>query len=141
MSAGNYESAKSPFVADIGAQMEDWQEGYIRMSLQVEEKHTNANGVMHGGVAMAVMDELMGAVVASVRGMDEMWSAPHSTVDMSISFIGGVTPGDDLVFEGRATKVGRSVAFAEADLHRRGEEKLLARGKFTFVIPEKEATT
>ena len=63
-----------------------------------------------------------------------MEETPHTTVEMSVSFIGGVGIGDDLVFEGKVIRIGRSVAFAEADVRKRGEEKLVASGKFTYVI-------
>jgi uncharacterized protein (TIGR00369 family) len=124
----------SPFVALIGARMEEWREGYVRMALTLEEKHTNPNGVMHGGVATSLMDEALGAVIASVRGLDAMSAAPHATVDMNVSFLAGPRVGDEIIVEGRALKVGRSVAFGEAEVRRRGRDDLIAKGRFTFVI-------
>lgn len=128
------EHRASPFVAAIGACLEEWQEGFIRLSLAIEDRHTNPNGVMHGGVITTLMDEAVGAVIASVRGLDAMAAAPHSTVDMNVSFLSAARPGDDLVVEGRALKIGRSVAFAEAEAKRRGEDRLIAKGRFVFVI-------
>jgi uncharacterized protein (TIGR00369 family) len=126
--------APSPFVQMIGGKFEEWREGYVRMSLVVEEKHTNPNGVMHGGVLTTLMDETLGAVVASVRGMDVMRAAPHATVEMNVSFLAGARPGDEIIVEGRALKVGRSVAFGEAEARRRGSDDLIAKGRFTYVI-------
>jgi uncharacterized protein (TIGR00369 family) len=126
--------APSPFVQMIGARFEEWREGYVRMSLVVEEKHTNPNGVMHGGVLTTLMDETLGAVIASVRGMDVMRAAPHATVEMNVSFLAGARPGDEIIVEGRALKVGRSVAFGEAEARRRGSDDLIAKGRFTYVI-------
>lgn len=126
--------APSPFVQMIGARFEEWREGYVRMSLVVEEKHTNPNGVMHGGVLTTLMDETLGAVVASVRGMDVMRAAPHATVEMNVSFLAGARPGDEIIVEGRALKVGRSVAFGEAEARRQGSDDLIAKGRFTYVI-------
>lgn len=114
--------------------MEEWQEGYVRLSLVLEEKHTNPNGVMHGGVATTLMDEALGAVVASVRGVVAMQSAPHATVEMNCSFLAGPREGDEIVVEGRALRVGRSVAFGEAEVRRRGRGDMIAKGRFTFVI-------
>lgn len=125
----------SSFVALIGAKLEEWSEGYVRMALTLEEKHTNPNGVMHGGVATSLMDEVLGAVIASVRGLDVMAAAPHATVDMNVSFLAGPRVGDEIIVEGRALKVGRSVAFGEAEVRRRGgRDDLIAKGRFTFVI-------
>ncbi len=128
------EQTPSPFVQMIGAKIEEWRAGYMRMSLLLEEKHTNPNGVMHGGVLTTLMDETLGAVVASVRGMDAMQAAPHATVEMNVSFLSGARPGDEIVIEGRALKVGRSVAFGEAEARRRGSDDLIAKGRFTYVI-------
>jgi acyl-CoA thioesterase len=128
------EHTPSPFVELVGARMEEFREGYARLSLVLEEKHTNPNGVMHGGVATTLMDEALGAVIASVRGIETMKAAPHATVEMNISFLAGPRAGDEIVVEGRALKVGRSVAFGEAEVTRRGRGDLIAKGRFTFVI-------
>ncbi len=124
----------SPFIEMVGAKMEECQDGYVRMSLVLEHKHTNPNGVMHGGVATSLMDEVLGTVVATVRGTEATQSTPHATVDMNVSFLAGPRVGDEIVVEGRALKVGRSIAFCEAEVTRRGKGDLVAKGRFTFVI-------
>lgn len=131
------EGTLSPFAQMVGAKIEEWREGYVRLSLVLEEKHTNPNGVTHGGVLTTLMDEALGAVIASVRGVDVRGggqAAPHVTVEMNVSFLAGPRPGDDVVIEGRALKVGRSVAFGEAEVRRRGKTDLIAKGRFTYVI-------
>jgi acyl-coenzyme A thioesterase PaaI-like protein len=62
-----------------------------------------------------------------------MEAAPHATVEMNVSFLAGASVGDNLLFEGRTLRIGRSVAFAEAEV-RRSEDTLMAKGRFTFVI-------
>ncbi len=126
------ERRRSPFSAHIGAEMEELREGYARLSLVLEQRHTNPNGVMHGGVVTTLMDEVLGGVIASVRGMEAMWAAPHATVEMNASFLLGARPGDKIVVEGRVLRLGRSMAFGEAEA-RRGDE-LIATGRMTFVI-------
>lgn len=128
------EHRQSAFLDLIGAEVEELGEGYVRIRLRVEERHTNPNGVMHGGVITSLMDEATGAAIVTIRGIDVMQKAPHATIDMSVSFLGGVRPGDDLVFEAEAVRVGRSVAFAEAKARKHGEEKMVAMGRFTYVI-------
>lgn len=128
------ERKQSPFVDLIGGRLEEWQEGYVRLALVLEERHMNPNGVMHGGVATTLMDEALGAVIASVRGMEAMAAAPHATVEMNVSFLAGPRVGDEIIVEGRVLKVGRSVAFGEAEVRRRGKDDLIAKGRCTFVI-------
>ena len=124
----------SPFVELIGGKMEEMREGYVRLSLVVEARHTNPNGVLHGGVLTTLMDECLGGVIASVRGMEAMWAAPHATVDLNVSFMSGARPGDDIIVEGRVLKVGRTVAFGEVEARRRGKDDLIAKGRGTFTI-------
>lgn len=122
----------SPFVDLIGGQLEEWREGYVRLSLVLERHHTNPNGVMHGGVVTTLMDEVLGGVIASVRGMEAMWAAPHATVEMNASFLAGARPGDRIVVEGRVLRLGKSIAFGEAEARR--DDDLIAKGRMTFVI-------
>jgi acyl-coenzyme A thioesterase PaaI-like protein len=63
-----------------------------------------------------------------------MAEAPHATVDMNVVFIAGARPGDELVVEGRVLRIGRSIAFAEGEVRRRGNDDLIAKGQFTYAI-------
>ena len=127
------EPHQSEFLALIGAKTEELREDLVRITLRLEERHTNPNGVMHGGVMTSLMDEAVGGVIAYARGLDVMRAAPHSTVDMNVSFLASVRAGDELIVEARPIKVGRSVAFAEAEA-RRGDGAVVGKGRFTFVI-------
>ncbi|MCH7577036.1 MAG: PaaI family thioesterase [Chloroflexi bacterium] len=135
------ERKSSPFVELIGGQVEEWSEGYVRMSLVLERHHTNPNGVMHGGVITTLMDEVLGGAIASLRGIEVMYAAPHATVEMNASFLLGARPGDKIVVEGRVLRLGKRVAFGEAEAHRAGRSadarpdgELIAKGRMTFVI-------
>ncbi len=125
----------SAFVQAIGARLEEQREGYARMALLIEEKHLNPGGVMHGGVLTTLMDETAGAVLAGIRGMEAMRAAPPATVEMNVSFLSAARPGDEIIVEGSSLRVGRSIAFGEAEVRKRGSNDLIAKGRFTFAIP------
>jgi acyl-CoA thioesterase len=127
------ERSSSPFVELIGGQMEEWGQGYVRMSLLLEPRHTNPHGVMHGGVVTTLMDEVLGGAIASLRGMETMYAAPHATVEMNASFLAAARPGDRIIVEGRVLRLGKSVAFGEAET-RREDGELIAKGRMTFAI-------
>lgn len=110
----------------------------MRLGITVEERHTNPHGVMHGGVITTLMDEAVGGVIASVRGMDEMWKAPHASVDMNVSFLSNARAGDEITVDATVLKLGRSVAFGEAEARRKRGEVLIAKGRFTFAIIQNE---
>jgi acyl-coenzyme A thioesterase PaaI-like protein len=64
------------------------------------------------------------------RGLE----SPLATVDMSVSFLSGARTGDELRCEARTLRVGSAVAFAEAEVRRRGRDDLVAKGRFTYAI-------
>jgi uncharacterized protein (TIGR00369 family) len=126
------ERRRSPFSAHVGAEMEELREGYARLSLVVEQRHTNPLGFMHGGVVTTMMDSALGAALWALRG-EEASRLPHATVEMNASFLAGAKPGDRIVVEGKVIRKGGSVAFGEAEARRNGEE-LIAKGRLTFAI-------
>jgi acyl-coenzyme A thioesterase 13 len=123
-------------LAFIGAKMEEMSEGYVRVSIALEAHHMNPHGVMHGGVVTTLMDEVLGGAIASLRGMEVMRTAPHATVEMNASFLAAARPGDSVVVEGRVLRLGKSIAFGEAEAHR-DDGELIAKGRLTFAIPNR----
>ena len=126
----------SPFAAFIGAALEELSDGYARLSLTLEPKHTNPHGVMHGGVVTTMMDSAMGAALGRLRG-DVVRDHPHATIEMNASFLAAARPGDEIIVEGRVLKLGRTVAFGEAEARRQRDGELIAKGRFTFAVPER----
>lgn len=124
----------SPFMDEIGGDLEVWEEGRIVMSLPLEAKHMNPRNILHGGVVMTMMDEAAGAVIVTVRGIEALKTAPHATVDMNVSFISGAVPGDVLECEARNLRIGRSVCFSEAEVRNRSNGRIVAKGRFTFAV-------
>lgn len=123
---------RSPFSGHIGAEMEELREGYARLSLVIEQRHTNPLGMMHGGVVTTMMDSSLGAALWALRG-EEARRLPHATVEMNASFLSGARLGDRIVVEGRVIRKGKGVAFGEAEARRNGED-LIAKGRLTFAI-------
>ena len=118
----------------LSGQIDSLEEGVCVLSLTLEEKHMNPNGVVHGGVLTTLLDEATGHAIVTIRGLEVMAEAPHVTLDMSVSFLSGARLGDELVCEGRVLRLGRSVAFAEGEVRRRGSDDLVAKGTFTYAI-------
>lgn len=134
MTEGEALMRRVPFVELVGAKLEEMREGYGRLVLVVEEKHTNPNGVMHGGVATTLMDSAAAIALGALRGEAARQDSPHATVEMSASLIAAVRPGEKIVIEGRVLSLRRSVAFCESEVRRRSDGDLLAKGRFTFSI-------
>jgi acyl-CoA thioesterase len=81
------EAPRSPFLELVGVELDEAGEGYVRYSLKLEERHTNPNGIMHGGVLTSMMDEAAGHAIVTLRGLEAMAAAPHATVEMNVSFM------------------------------------------------------
>jgi uncharacterized protein (TIGR00369 family) len=132
----DWQRIRVPFTELVGARVEEAQEGYSRLSLTLEERHTNPNGVTHGGVAATVMDSAAAVALGRLRGEAMRRENPHATVDMNVALISAARPGDELVIEGRVLKLRRSVAFVEAETRRVADGELVAKGCFTFAIQQ-----
>ena len=123
----------------LGGKIESFEEGVSVMSMMLEEKHMNPGGIVHGGVITTLMDEATGHAIVTIRGLEAMAETPHATVDMSVSLLSSARVGDELVCEARTLRVGRAVAFAEAEVRRRGSDDLVAKGAFTYAIRAKRS--
>jgi len=130
---------RAPFLEFVGARLEERREGYVRIALTVEACHLNPHGVMHGGVAMTLMDSAAASALSSLRGQAEIRRNPHASVDMNAAFLAAARLGDEIVAEGRILKLGRSIAFAEAEVRRRPDNELIASGRVTFAISTQRA--
>ena len=124
------ELPRSALMDLIGGELDSWEEGRVVMSIKLEDRHMNPGGVLHGGVLTTLMDEATAHAIATVRGLE----APLATVDMNVSFLAAARPGDELECEARTLRIGSSVAFAEAEVRRRGRGDLVAKGRFTYAI-------
>ncbi len=124
------ELPRSALMDMIGGRLDSWEEGRVVMSIKLEDRHMNPGGVLHGGVLTTLMDEATAHAIVIVRGIE----APLATVDMNVSFLSAARPGDELECEARTLRVGRAVAFAEAEVRRRGRGDLIAKGSVTYAI-------
>ncbi len=127
----------SPFVETVGAELVEWTRGRVRWALTVGPQHTNPGGVMHGGVVATMLDEAVANAVTSLRGREATRPNPHLLLEMNVSFVAAARPGDRLEVEGRVLRLGRQVAFAEAEARRLPGGDLVAKGRFTFLIPDR----
>jgi uncharacterized protein (TIGR00369 family) len=98
------------------------------MSIKLDERHMNPGGRLHGAVIAALIDEAAGRAVSSAR------REGHATIDMNISFLSSAGPGDEIICDAKALRAGRTFGFAEAEVRRRGDDKLIAKGRATFAV-------
>jgi acyl-CoA thioesterase len=119
-----------PFIDLIALRLDESAHGKSRCSLQVEQKHFNSAGAVHGAVLFALADTGMGKALYSA--LDDR--ALVATIEAKISFFKPVT-GGLIVCESELINPGTSIASLESTLTVDGT--LVARACATFNIKRK----
>ncbi len=108
----------------LGFECVEWRDGFARVALDVLPKHLNANGILHGGTLMTMLDEA-GALCG-------LWcSLPGHrrysvTVDLDCRFVGQAKTGR--VFgTGEMVSRGRSLYFTRVEI-KDADGRMLAYG-------------
>jgi uncharacterized protein (TIGR00369 family) len=128
MRYSEYVGAESSFQDLLDLRYDAGQNGEACMVLAIQPMHLNAGKVLHGGVAMTMLDV---AMANQCRERDAL-GRRAVTVEMKTSFLrpaGGV--GDHLVASGLVRHVTQSMAFCDGEL-RDGAGTLLATASGTF---------
>jgi len=94
------------------------------------EQHYNPIGVVHGGLAMALLDSAMGCSINNLLAA----GVGHTTVEVKVQLVRAVTAATGVLrATGRAVHAGKRVATAESRLED-AAGKLYAHGTSTVVI-------
>ncbi|WP_448586137.1 PaaI family thioesterase [Thermaurantiacus sp.] len=96
--------------------------GTVRMRFEARPEFCNPMGHVQGGILAAMLDDA--AAFAIIVKSQRRIVVP--TIEFKVSFLAPAKLGRPIFAEGRCVKLGRTVAFAEADLSD-GEGRLLAR--------------
>ncbi len=96
--------------------------GRVRMSFEPKPEFCNPMGNVQGGFIVAMLDDC--AALAAVVMSGQRIVVP--TIELKTSFFGPVPLGRSVYGEGRVLKLGRRIAFMEAELTD-ADGKLLAK--------------
>src|SRR5262249_51066750 len=95
------------------------------------EQHYNPIGVVHGGLAMTLLDSALGCAVHSTLPV----GSRYTTLETKVNFVRPVTVASGrLLCEGRVVHRGSTVATAEGRLTIEANGKLVAHGTSTCLI-------
>jgi uncharacterized protein (TIGR00369 family) len=105
----------------------------VIIGLRLAKPHTNARGMIHGGLIAALADSAMGHSCAHV-----MRSGPSMvTIGLAVDFVGTAHVGQWLTVETDVIKTGNTVCFAQSLI--KADGMVIARANATFrVVPKKE---
>src|SRR3954470_23419930 len=104
----------------------------VIIGLRLAKPHTNARGLIHGGLIAALADNAMGHSCGHVMG----GVSSLVTVGLAVDFVGTAQVGQWLAVEPDVIKTGGTICFAQSLI--KADEVVIARANATFrVVPKK----
>src|SRR6476469_3248874 len=121
----------SPFYRWTGMRVAGAQPGSVRLALDLGEHHANLQGFAHGGVLATLADAAMGLSIRSALEPGRR----HVTIELGVHYLRAVRTGT-VTATGRAVRIGREVAYAEAAItDERGTDLARASGTYSVTTP------
>lgn len=114
-----------PVARLVGFSVAEATLGKVTLRMNVEDRHHNAVGTLHGGIMCDIADAAMGLAYATTLSEGESFT----TVELKISYLRPFRKGE-LRALGKLVKGGRTLGLTEADLVD-AEGKLIARASST----------
>ena len=119
---------RSPYFSLLCMEIKDLQWGTSLLEIQLEEKHLQPFGFVHGGAIASVMDAAtFWAVFPQIeKGLG------LTTVEIKVNFLAPAQKGR-LVAKGRCIRLGKTLALGDAEI-RNNEGGLVAQGTATMMV-------
>jgi uncharacterized protein (TIGR00369 family) len=119
--------AEGTFLGILGLRRVEWSDGHARLSLEVERRHTNTVGLLHGGVILSLLD--VGGAMACLYGKREQYVA--ITVNQNTSFVTAHRSRHAIV-EARLIGRGARLCFTETSVFDADSDTLCATALGTY---------
>ena len=122
---------RSPFTDPWEPLYSKKAEKAVIMGLRLAKAHTNARGLIHGGLIASLADNSMGYSCAQVMG----WTTSFVTVTLSVDFVGSAKIGQWLAAECEVIRTGSTLCFAQSLI--KADDVVIARASAAFrVVPK-----
>jgi uncharacterized protein (TIGR00369 family) len=124
---------KAPFTDPWEPLYSKKTEKAVIICLRLAKPHTNARGLIHGGLIASLADNAMGYSCAQVTG----WTMSYVTVSLAVDYVGSARIGQWLAVESEVIKTGSTLCFAQSLI--KADDAVIARASATFrVVPKPE---
>jgi uncharacterized protein (TIGR00369 family) len=121
------EAPPPPIGRLLGFTLKAIEPGLAAFEMEVDDRHHNPMGTLHGGVYCDLADAAMGFAYAATLKEDESFT----TVELKINFLRAVRQGK-LVAEARVVKAGSTLGYIECDVTDQNG-KLVAKAASTCI--------
>ena len=116
-----------PLMDWMNAKVLEVDEGKVKMQFTVEKYMLNPIGILHGGIAAAMLDELMGAAGFTIGR-----PTGYATINMNIDYLNSAKAGEKVIGECVIILAGKNIMHAEARLYN-AEGKLLSKASSNLI--------
>ncbi len=121
---------QSPYFKLLSIMVKDLGIGYSLLEVDIENRHLNPFGGVHGGVYSSVIDTA--AYWAAYCELDE--NAGLISLDLNVNFLAPVR-NSKLIVKGRRIKTGKTVCIAEATAFDQAN-KMVAHGTSKLMVTQ-----
>lgn len=125
--------------ASMGCSFYELEGGEVGTFFVPREIHAGHNGIMHGGMSGAVLDELMGRATLHREVSDEnSWTPTYVTSEMTVKYRKPISVGKKMYGYGRVDRVDGRCCFASSGIVDENDEIMAtANGVYVQVdLPE-----
>ena len=119
----------SPYFELLSMKIRDVGIGFSVLEINLEKKHLQPFGFVHGGVFASIIDA---AAFWAIFYEIEDSSTGVTTVDLKLNYLAPAASGK-LIAKGRQLKLGKTLGYAEAEVND-VNGKLLAHGTSTVIL-------
>jgi len=114
-----------PIATFLKMRLMELSPGYAKIAMKLNPEYQNFNGLVFGGIIMAVADQAFAYASNSL-------AYPSIASQFNIHFIAGAGQDDELTAEGRVIKSGRRAGLSEMTVTNQ-EGKLIAKATGTTI--------
>ena len=117
-----------PYFNLISMKIDSLEMGRSILEVEIQEKHLQPYGIVHGGVYSSLIDAAaFWAAYSTVEGASGM-----TTVEMKLNYLAPAASGR-FIARGKSIKTGKTLCLSEATVYD-DNEKMLAHGTATLMV-------
>ncbi len=117
----------------LGFRVDAWRDGYAEISVELDDRHKNRQGGIHGGTMAALIDAATG--FCGVYEPDREKRRGNATVSLTINFVGR-PKGKRLICSAHVVKAGRRIYFSAAEV-KDDEDNLVATADAVYAYVDR----
>lgn len=119
----------------LGFRITEWREGYAEIAVDLDDKHRNRQGGVHGGTMTALIDAATG--FCGIYEPDPEKRRGNVTVSLTVNFVGR-PKGQTLTCAARVVKAGRRIYFSAAEV-KDDQDNLVATADAVYAYTDRDA--